>query len=118
MSDLAPIREGNDAEPRKKHYGDGEQPWDTALKMGWGPVAAAFCVLRYLRRDKAVEHSLESARWYATRLAEGAFGVRYGSQDVWHAAWAQLNDLLTKDEIVRIGPIKVELVLNSDEEKP
>lgn len=63
---------GADGTVRKAHYGDGEQPWDVAVRLGWGPVAAAFCVLRYLRRDKAIEHSRESARWYYARLVDGA----------------------------------------------
>lgn len=55
---------------RKSHYGAGRQPWDDIVEAGWGPSFAAANVLKYLRRTKAPEHSLESARWYWTRLTE------------------------------------------------
>lgn len=64
------IKERDRGDGRKAHYGPGEQPWDTTLKLGWGPHAAAAHVLRYLRRDKAVEHSLQSARVYYGWLKE------------------------------------------------
>jgi hypothetical protein len=105
---LAPVRESaTDAEPRKAHYGSGVQPWDTILEEGWGPVFAAGCVLRYLRRDKALEHSLESARWYATRIAEGAFAHKYGDPTPWVVAWSKLSSRLTADEATRVGYVDV-----------
>jgi hypothetical protein len=105
---LAPVRESaTDAEPRKAHYGSGVQPWDLILEEGWGPAFAAGCVLRYLRRDKAIEHSLESARWYATRLAEGAFARKYGDQQAWVVAWSKLSARLTPDEAKKIGPLSI-----------
>lgn len=55
---------------RKAHYGDGRQPWDDIVDMGWAPHFAAGCILRYLRRTKDTEHSLQSARWYWDRLIE------------------------------------------------
>lgn len=55
---------------RKTHYGSGRQPWDDIVEAGWGPPFAASNVLKYLRRTKDLEHSLESARWYWQRLNE------------------------------------------------
>jgi hypothetical protein len=53
---------GPDGTVRKAHYGDGVQPWDLIVAAGWAPEFAAGCVLRYLRRTKDPDHSLESAR--------------------------------------------------------
>src|ERR1700722_9103106 len=61
---------GADGSTRKQHYGHGEQPWDVIVRIGWGPEVAASCIIRYLRRTKDLEHSLESARWYHARLTE------------------------------------------------
>lgn len=61
---------GADGTMRKAHYGEGRQPRDDIVDAGWGPAFAAGCVLRYLRRAKDPEHSLESARWYWARLRE------------------------------------------------
>lgn len=61
---------GQDGTVRKAHYGAGKQPWDTMVEKGWAVHFAAGTVLRYLRRDKEPEHSLESARWYFARLRE------------------------------------------------
>lgn len=55
---------------RKVHYGSGEQPWDIIKAMGWGPEFCAGNILKYLRRDKAPEHSRESARVYYKWLCE------------------------------------------------
>jgi hypothetical protein len=59
-----------DATERQPQYGDGRQPWDDIVEEGWAPEFAAGNVLKYLRRDKAREHSLASARWYWARLNE------------------------------------------------
>jgi hypothetical protein len=61
--------------PRMDHYGEGRQPFDDILDAGWAPKFAAGNVLKYLRRTKAPEHSLESARWYWARLNEMAAGA-------------------------------------------
>lgn len=65
---LAPEHDGTDGTKRKDHYGSGKQPWDTIKEMGWAAPFAAANVLKYLRRSKDPEHSLESARWYYARL--------------------------------------------------
>jgi hypothetical protein len=88
---------GAGGEARKSHYGEGEQPWDVIVASGWGPAFAASCVLRYLRRDKALEHSLESARWYYARLVEGCAG-RYTIALDWQRALDRLELILTKEE--------------------
>lgn len=60
--------------PRKSWYGDGRQPWDDIVDAGWAPEFCAGNVLKYLRRDKTPEHSLESARWYHAQLVEMSRG--------------------------------------------
>ena len=53
---------------RKAHYGDGRQPWDVIIELGWEPEWLAGNIIKYLRRTKEPEHSLESARIYYRRL--------------------------------------------------
>lgn len=97
---LAPVRDAKDAEPRKSHYGDGVQPWDVILASGWGPPFAASNVVKYLRRTKNPEHSLESARWYYARIVEGIVGLLPGpsAQGDWATALDRLELLLTPEE--------------------
>lgn len=103
---LAPNRadQGADGTVRKTHYGQGVQPWDKTLASGWGPHAAAFCVLRYLGRDKAPEHSLESARWYYERLYAGAAGriESPSTKEEWNAALMRIEFLLTQHQVARL----------------
>lgn len=102
---LAPVREGQgDSEPRKAHYGDGEQPWDVIVRLGWGPAFAASNVIKYLRRTKNPEHSLESARWYADRLEDGMMGKIPGWTNpeavaLWRNAFDKVTGELSLDEI-------------------
>lgn len=86
---------GADGSVRKAHYGAGRQPWDDILDAGWGPAFAAGCVLRYLRRTKDHDHSLESARWYVERLVELA---AKNDQDAL-AVLDRLTGLLTRTEL-------------------
>lgn len=58
------IKEKERGDGRKQHYGADRQPIDDIMLFGWGPQFCAGNVLKYLRRDKAREHSLESARVY------------------------------------------------------
>lgn len=88
---------GRGGESRKAHYGDGEQPWDVIVASGWGPAFAAGCVVRYLRRDKAREHSRESARWYYARLVEGVEND-FTDARIWCVAFDRLELILTKEE--------------------
>lgn len=91
---------GAGGETRKMHYGAGEQPWDLIVASGWGPAFAAGCVLRYLRRDKAREHSFESARWYYARLVEGCAKAPRSDVLGWQSALDRLELILTKEEQV------------------
>ena len=102
--------------PRQDHYGAGRQPWDDILDAGWAPEFAAGNVLKYLRRSKDPEHSLEAARWYYARLLELSRG------ELPSAAWessrsgprlfigracavrARLEALLTSEEKHQISP--------------
>jgi hypothetical protein len=60
-----------DTAERQAHYGAGKQPWDVIVQeTPWAVAFAAANVLKYLRRTKAPEHSLQSARWYHKRLRE------------------------------------------------
>lgn len=81
-------------EPRKSWYGGGRQPWDDILDAGWGPAFAAGNVLKYLRRTKEPEHSLQSARWYWQRLIDLAADGEH--------ALRSLNAMLTDDEKARL----------------
>ena len=100
---LAPVREAADCEPRKAHYGNGEQPWDVILASGWGPAFAAANVVKYLRRTKNPEHSLESARWYYARLYENAAEETMESSSTpWSSAIARLELILSTDEIALV----------------
>lgn len=80
---------------RQDHYGSGRQPWDDILDSGWAPEFAAGNVLKYLRRDKAREHSLESARWYYRELLR----MCGGHSDRAPRVVQQLLDLLTAEEV-------------------
>lgn len=59
-----------DGTVRQNHYGAGRQPFDDIKDAGWAPQFAAGNVLKYLRRNKQPEHSLESARWYYNELSK------------------------------------------------
>lgn len=107
-ADGTPIHIGQDGTPHKTRYGSGKQPWDIMKELGWAPHFAAGNVLKYLRRDKDREHSIESARWYYARLSEIAGGIwsidreaSMGSYSYWCRARDALHDLdnlLTPEE--------------------
>jgi len=87
---------------RQDHYGAGRQPWDDIKDAGWAPHFAAANVLKYLRRTKDLEHSLQSARWYWTELNKMADAPASSTQ---HEAFFTRHKLmlqLSKDEINRI----------------
>lgn len=91
-----------DGTVRKSHYlrnERGEQPWDTAVRRGWGPIGAAFSILSYLRRDKDRDHSTKSAKWYRDRLREFVESNTPGALETAEA----LSDELTKEEFQRIS---------------
>lgn len=90
---------GADGSIRKAHYGDGEQPWETIVRLGWGAQFAAANVLKYLRRTKEPEHSLESARWYFRQLSAYADRAEVG----FHEALMLLVDELTPDSVARLA---------------
>lgn len=106
MSTTNRIEPGTNGETRKVHYGDGRQPWDYILDASWAPEFAAGNVLKYLRRTKDPEHSLESARWYYARLVEMMRGrllpgsIAKPSRHVGRAAAVMLHleEMLTVDE--------------------
>jgi hypothetical protein len=86
---------------RQTHYGEGRQVWDTIVeKTDWGPAFAAGNVLKYLRRDKSPEHSLESARWYWNQLVERSKSDRLIND--WRVVRFRLWHLLTEDERARL----------------
>jgi|SRR5882762_5594637 len=96
-----------DGTTRKVHYGEGEQPWDTALRLGWAHHFAATNVLKYLRRAKDEEHSLESAKIYYEWLYElgipnGKFGIYTQSSSAWFA-FKDLNNELTTEEQAKLN---------------
>lgn len=88
---------GADGTVRKAHYGESRQPIDDIFAAGWGPAFCAGNVLKYLRRTKEPEHSLESARDDLTlnvldRLAAGEVLLRLEGL------------LLTREERERLDP--------------
>lgn len=85
---------GQDGSVRKAHYGEGRQPWDDIKAAGWAPEFSAGCILRYLRRTKDSEHSIESARWYWARLQEMSMQGNGRARNVLF----QLNMMLNSDE--------------------
>lgn len=87
---------GDDGSVRKNHYGVGRQPFDDIVLFGWGPSFAAGNVLKYLRRDKSLEHSLSSAKWYWQQIIDRSEGY-----DWWCCA-QQLRIVLTQDEMARL----------------
>jgi len=89
---------GQDGTVRKAHYGDGRQPWDDMVDLNIAAEFAAGSILKYLRRDKDREHSLESAKWYYNQLyqhaaAEGEAG------GTWSSNLGKLERVLSRDEL-------------------
>lgn len=74
----------------QKHYGPGEQPWDTCLRLGWAAQGAAFSILCYLRRTKEPERDLMHARVYLGWLWK-----------MTSAAAVPGNDTKTSDDVFR-----------------
>lgn len=92
---------GADGTTRKAHYGYGKQPWDDAVDDGAGPGGAYLMVLKYLRRDKRAEHSVESARWYYSQMimrsaAEMSRPLEVNAQ--WSDMLHKLEEKLTQEE--------------------
>ena len=98
---------GQDGTKRKDHYGSGRQPWDTMVDLGWAPAIAAASIVKYLRRDKDPEHSLESAKWYYAQLyahsAEEKERYLSGNMVPWTVALSELEAVLHQDELKRLG---------------
>jgi hypothetical protein len=94
---------GIDGTERKEHYGPGKQPWDTIKELGWGPEFAAGNVLKYLRRDKDKEHSLESARWYYNQLTNlSDYKITFANAKALDVR-NHLYDYLSNDELELLG---------------
>jgi hypothetical protein len=94
----SPTLIAEDGTVRKVHYGDGRQPWDDIVELGWAPEFAAANILKYLRRTKDPEHSLASARWYLAAL-RNLVADRDRAAIV---AYAQIAQVLTLEEITRL----------------
>ena len=102
-ADGSPVHVAEDGTPRKSRYGTGRQPGDDIVEQGWAPHFAAGNVLKYLRRDKDREHSVESARWYYERIKEMVDDIYLKTQTHFQYAEAYqalkaLNKLLTNEE--------------------
>lgn len=100
---------GEDGTPRKAHYGSGRQPWDDMVDLGWGPDFAAGSILKYLRRAKDPDHSLESAKWYYAQLyahAAKEYEQRTQGSEVvvgsWTSTLGELETVLTNDEMKQL----------------
>lgn len=99
---LAPEHNGTDGTKRKDHYGEGKQPWDTIKEMGWAPAFAASNVIKYLRRTKDPEHSLESARWYDAQLRAMVRETNSFENPFIEEIWNKLQNELTPGEHARL----------------
>lgn len=54
-----------DGTVRQAYYGDGEQPWDTAKRLGFAAEFAAVSALKYVRRTKGeTAKDRAKAHWY------------------------------------------------------
>jgi len=95
---------GEDGTVRKAHYGEGRQPWDVMVDLEIAPEFAAGSILKYLRRDKDPEHSLESAQWYYNQLYQhAATENRNGSHlTPWSKMLHKLEAELTSAELKRV----------------
>jgi len=101
---------GADGTVRKAHYkvnARGEQPIDTISRLGWDAHFSGGCVIRYLRRDKDVAHSEESARWYYRRIKQNAAKENENPHPHTFGEWETvLNELaaeLTLEEIAIVS---------------
>ncbi len=90
---------GTDGSVRKAHYGDGEQPWDAICRIGYGPQFAASNVIRYLRRTKDRQRSLESARWYWNQLKTRSGKDMNRNHNSWSKAKNKLSMELSTFEL-------------------
>ncbi len=101
-SSLVPTRIGPDGTVRKTYYGEGEQPWDTLCRRGWGAAFSGGNVLKYLRRQKNSD-DLDKARWYWLELQKLA-NVNDHSPERVHAAMVLTNlvEELSNEEIRRL----------------
>lgn len=89
-----------DGTERQAYYGKSRQPWDDICDANWGPAFAAGNVLKYLRRDKAPEHSIASARWYWRQIVERSASDLLIND--WRVIRVRLWRMLTDDERARL----------------
>lgn len=87
---------------RKAHYGSGRQPYDDIKRLGWAPEFLAGSILKYLRRTKDSEHSLESARIYWRWLNDLVIDASDEDNHIRYVI-KQLTGTLTPDELAKIG---------------
>lgn len=94
-----------DGTVRQAYYGDGEQPWDTAKRLGWAAQFAAVSVLKYLRRTKGEpEKDLAKANWYFGELCAIAdSGLPYQWRHDAKVAFRKLHAELTETERTALG---------------
>lgn len=60
-----------DQSGRQDYFGEGRQPWDEIVDVGFGPQFAAGSILKYIRRTKGErEKDIAKAAWYWARLIE------------------------------------------------
>lgn len=107
LQSVPEIHLDNSGVVRQNHYGPGRQPWDDIVDLGWAPEFAAGNVLKYLRRDKQREHSVDSAKWYHARLMELCHPAQSGSTTLYTyramRVRQELYKLLTEEEHAQLG---------------
>ena len=76
---------------RKAHYGEGKQPWDTALEREWAAAGAAFNIVKYLRRTKQPERDVEAAKIYYGWLKTLVLKEKESGWDIPHHPYSPLG---------------------------
>ena len=88
---------------RQPYYGEGRQPLDDIIELGWGPAFCAGNVLKYLRRNKHTDQmkDIDKARWYASLMLEKARSDEWDGD--WAEAWQVLLSCLDYHESKRLN---------------
>jgi hypothetical protein len=91
----------DDGTVRQDYYGEGEQPWDIAKRLGFAAQFAAVSALKYVRRTKgetAKDHA--KAVWYYRELcALATEGLPYQWRHDAKVVLRKLESELTANEI-------------------
>lgn len=96
-------RVADDGTVRKRHYGDGEQPWDVMIRTHLAGGFAAGSVLKYVRRTKEPDEDRKKAVWYWRELNKLAHAPDVINATA-RAARRTLLSILTAEELSLLEP--------------